>query len=177
MPSAGKLSQSTGCHRMEHFARFKKPSFCFSAVLRAIGQGEGSQSGCTWVGYFLSKIFFKTIPICNDPNIGVSSVILGSFETFAAFRTNDRFQNSYRDRLPNMPWNDALPIQAFEQRLELRSVDRNYTIRHARPDKAATFDPLVSHHQASSVPDDEFHSIRSLRTKNEDGSAERKRCI
>lgn len=72
-----------------------------------------------------------------------------------------------------MPWNNPLPIQAFEQCLELGTVDRDYAVRDARPNKTAAFYPFVNHNQSCAVPNYSLHAVGAFRAKDEDGAAER----
>ena len=67
---------------------------------------------------------------------------------------------------------EARPIQSVNERGELRSREPHYAITDRRPSKRALLKPFPKQHKAGPVPGQNFQTIRSFRTEDEDRAGE-----
>ena len=67
----------------------------------------------------------------------------------------------------------ARPVQAVDERGELRSRQPHHAIADRRPEKRALLEPLPIQNQPRSIPGQNLQTVRSLRTKDENRPGER----
>ena len=76
-------------------------------------------------------------------------------------------------RRRNIPRMKTRPVQAVDERGELRSRQPHHAVADRRPAKRALLEPLPAQDQARSVPGQNLQTVRSLRAKDENRSGER----
>ena len=54
---------------------------------------------------------------------------------------------------------DALPVQAFDERRELRRAQPNHAVLDLRPTELASLQTLGREDQPASIPDQELHPV------------------
>ena len=68
---------------------------------------------------------------------------------------------------------DLGPVHAGEQQPELRRVQRDRPVAHRRPSERTALQPLGDQAQPGPVPDEQFQTVRALRTEDENVAGER----